>query len=176
MGSHIGEFILQNLLTNKKITVIIYSQNCELVKGGIKMTFADKLRQLREENELTQDQLAAELGITRRSIIKYELGEVEPQRRILDRIAEYFKIDPDILSDDSAELPQITSLEESYVNDIKKKYGRKAAKDMSELFSAATAFFAGGKLPQEEKDKFLKAMNKAYIRCREESSKRGGEE
>ena len=90
------------------------------------MTFADKIRQLREENELTQDQLAAELGITRRSIIKYELGEVAPQRRILDRIAEYFKIDPDILADDNAELPQITSLEESYVNDIKKKYGRKA--------------------------------------------------
>ena len=68
------------------------------------MTFADKIRQLREENELTQDQLAAELGITRRSIIKYELGEVAPQRRILDRIAEYFKIDPDILADDNAEL------------------------------------------------------------------------
>ena len=37
-------------------------------------------------------------------------------------------------------------------------------------------FFAGGELPQEEKDKFLKAMNKAYIRCREEAEKRGGEE
>ena len=140
------------------------------------MTFADKIRQLREEAGITQDQLASELGITRRSVIKYELGEAAPKKRILECIAEYFRIDPAVLADDNAELPQITSLEESYLNDIREKYGDKAASDMSDLFSSAAAFFAGGELPQEEKDKFLKAMNKAYIRCREEAEKRGGEE
>ena len=141
------------------------------------MKFSEKLRQLRTENGITQSQLADETGITKRSVIKYELGETEPKPRILNRIAGYFGIDPDMLADDSAELPQITSLEESYVNDIREKYGKKAAADMSELFSAAAAFFAGGELPQEEKDKFLKAMNKEYIRSREESGiTDGGEE
>ena len=140
------------------------------------MTFADKLKQLREENELSQMQLAAQTGIAKRSIVQYEQGSLTPRGKNLLRIADFFRIDPAVLTDDSAELPQITSLEESYVNDIRTRYGEKAAADMSDLFSAATAFFAGGELPQEEKDKFLKAMNKAYIRCREESEKRSNEE
>ncbi len=140
------------------------------------MTFADKLKQLREENDLTQMQLAAETGIAKRSVVQYEQGVLTPHGKNLQRIANYFRIDPAVLTDDSAELPRITSLEESYVNDIREKYGDKAADDMSGLFSAAAAFFAGGELPQEEKDKFLKAMNKSYIRCREEAAKRRNEE
>ena len=38
------------------------------------MTLAEKIQNLRKEHQLSQDQLAAELGVSRQSVSKWELG------------------------------------------------------------------------------------------------------
>ena len=61
------------------------------------MAFSDKLRQLRNENNLTQVELAKSIGISDRTIIRYEAGVVEPPLSTLIAIAKYFKTDTDYL-------------------------------------------------------------------------------
>lgn len=61
------------------------------------MAFSDKLRQLRNENNLTQVELAKSIGISDRTIIRYEAGVVEPPLSTLIAIAEFFKTNTDFL-------------------------------------------------------------------------------
>lgn len=43
-------------------------------KGKVKMTFAEKLYQIRRESGMSQEQLAAALGVSRQSVSKWEAG------------------------------------------------------------------------------------------------------
>ena len=61
------------------------------------MAFSDKLKQLRNENNLTQVELAKSIGISDRTIIRYEAGVVEPPLSTLITIADYFKVNTDYL-------------------------------------------------------------------------------
>ena len=178
-SSQLGEINFAELLTTAVKEFIIITELHRKVKyrtEDINMNFADKLRKLRTEKELTQEQLAQETGITRRSVIKYELGEARPHSGTNKKLADFFGIDPEILADDNAGLPQISGLDECYIEEIRGKYGDGAARGMAELFEANAAFFAGGNVPQEEKDKFITAMKQTYLRCREEAEARYGSE
>lgn len=55
----------------------------------------NQLRELREDNKLTQLELSELLGVSQQSISFYENGTVTPSIKVLKRIAELFgkKID-----------------------------------------------------------------------------------
>lgn len=57
------------------------------------MLFKDRLKHLRKEKELTQDDLAQTLGYTRSAISGYELGRNEPSNEDLKKLAIYFDVD-----------------------------------------------------------------------------------
>ena len=59
--------------------------------------FNERLRELREENNLTQTNLAKELLIDQRSLSFYEIGKYEPNLDTLKRIAIYFNVSTDYL-------------------------------------------------------------------------------
>ncbi len=61
------------------------------------MTFAKRLRQLREEQGLSQSALASKVGLSKSSINMYERGEREPGFAALTAFAELFSIDIDTL-------------------------------------------------------------------------------
>lgn len=61
------------------------------------MAFADILRQLREERQLSQKDIAGHLGITRQAVALYELGKREPDYRILKTLADFFGVSVDYL-------------------------------------------------------------------------------
>ena len=55
------------------------------------MTFGEKIRNLRIACKMTQEQLAAETGIAKRSIIIYESGQRPPKmEKIYEAFAEFF--------------------------------------------------------------------------------------
>lgn len=61
------------------------------------MTFGDKLCKLRKENNITQEQLADYLGVTRQSISKWESGLVYPETDKLIKMSELFDCSLDYL-------------------------------------------------------------------------------
>lgn len=59
--------------------------------------FSERLKELRKERNLTQKQLAEDLGIATSTIIKYERGEREPNISNIKKISNYFGITTDNL-------------------------------------------------------------------------------
>ncbi|EPP0809183.1 helix-turn-helix domain-containing protein [Listeria monocytogenes] len=59
--------------------------------------FANMLKKLRKNENLTQDQLASKIGITRDTLANYETGRREPDFTTLKNIASYFEVSTDYL-------------------------------------------------------------------------------
>ena len=62
-----------------------------------KPTFGERLKQLRQEHNLTQDALAEKLKIVKSTINKYEKNTREPEFEILIRLADFFNTTTDYL-------------------------------------------------------------------------------
>lgn len=60
--------------------------------------FAERLKQLRNEQNITQSQLALKLGLTNKSISAYEKGTSTPSIETLHKIADYFHVSIDFLT------------------------------------------------------------------------------
>ena len=61
------------------------------------MAFPEKLKALRLENGLTQDELGEKLYLSRTSISKYEIGKNEPNIETIIAISDLFNITTDEL-------------------------------------------------------------------------------
>lgn len=59
--------------------------------------FAKRLKKLRLNKHLTQDELAPELGISRSTLGMYETGKREPDFETLETIADFFNVDMNYL-------------------------------------------------------------------------------
>ena len=57
----------------------------------------EKIRELRKERGLNQDQLAELASLNRVTIAKYESGRVEPGAHALSRIADALEVSTDVL-------------------------------------------------------------------------------
>ncbi len=61
------------------------------------MAFASMLKQLREQNQLSQKDIAEYLGITRQAVASYELAKREPDYDVLKKLADYFGVSVDYI-------------------------------------------------------------------------------
>ena len=61
------------------------------------MQFNGRLRALRQDNDLTQDALAKDLNINRKTLSNYETGYRTPDIYLIVRIAEYFDVSIDYI-------------------------------------------------------------------------------
>jgi len=61
------------------------------------MTFNQRFKALREENKLTQEELAKILGVGRSTIAGYETKSKQPHYDLLTKIASYFDVSTDYL-------------------------------------------------------------------------------
>jgi transcriptional regulator with XRE-family HTH domain len=59
--------------------------------------FGPRLRELREEANLTVEQLAEKLGVVKQTISKYENNQREPKYEYLLKLAEIFNVSVDYL-------------------------------------------------------------------------------
>ena len=55
-------------------------------------SFAEKLKTLREEHDMTQGELAAMLGVSRSAVGMYEQGKREPDFEVLDTLADILDV------------------------------------------------------------------------------------
>ncbi|MCI9076317.1 MAG: helix-turn-helix transcriptional regulator [Dorea sp.] len=65
------------------------------------MSFSQKLKLLRAEHNMTQEQLAAQINVARATISGYETRERQPSHETLTSIAETFHVSVDYLLDDN---------------------------------------------------------------------------
>lgn len=59
--------------------------------------FGDRLKELREEKEMTQEELGKLLNVSRQTISGYEAGAIEPSISNLIKLADIFNISLDYL-------------------------------------------------------------------------------
>lgn len=55
--------------------------------------------------------------------------------------------------------------------EAEKKGGAKSARDVKALVDEVIGMFAGGSLPQEDKDAYMNAISRAYFESKEENKK-----
>lgn len=63
------------------------------------MNFPEKLKKLRKENNLTQEEVASKIYVSRTLVTKYENGTIDPTKENLEKLAKLFNVEVDYLLD-----------------------------------------------------------------------------
>lgn len=125
------------------------------------MKFNERLRELREKNNLTQEQLAKKSGISSRMIQRYEYGTSRPRLDAAEKIAKALCVTTDELLGNADML----------VAQASEKYGARGAKQAQQLTEEVTGLFAGGEMADEDMDIMMKAIQDAYWIAKEKNKK-----
>lgn len=126
------------------------------------MLFGEKLKELRKKEGLTQEALAAEIDVTKRTLINYESGRCYPkQTEIVMRLAKRFSVSADYLMSEADE----------FVAQAQARGGARGMAQAKELVAEVSGLFAGGELAEEDKDAVLRAIIDAYWDAKNENKK-----
>ena len=134
--------------------------------------FAEKLKSARMEAGLNQTELSEKVGVTRRSIFAYENGVSMPRKNALRKIASVLNVTVSYLTNEDSTDPNEGRVREENINLAREKFGSRGAREAADLLDRNNAFFAGGEIPQEEKDAFFDAIMTAYVTAKEEARKK----
>ncbi len=134
--------------------------------------FSEKLREARKEAGISQTDLAERIGVSRRSIFAYENGDSIPRKNVLRKLAKELSVTVTYLTDDESTDPNTGRVREENINLARDRFGAKGAREVADLLDRNSAFFAGGDVPQEDKDAFFKAIMTAYTTAKEEARKK----
>ena len=131
------------------------------------MTFSDKIKVSRELCNLTQQQLADKVGVSKRTIASYESSGAIARSSTMRKLAVALNVSYDYLANDEVTDPK-------HIEAVRGRLGDRAALEVDELLERNAALFAGGELSEEAKDAFFTAVTKAYLECKEEARKTFG--
>ena len=138
------------------------------------MTFSDKIKVSRELCNLTQQQLADKVGVSKRTIASYESTDARARSSTMRKLAVALGVYYDYLANDEIIDPQQGIEKMTYIETARQQFGNKAANEVDELLERNAALFAGGELSEEAKDAFFTAVTKAYLECKEQAKKTYG--
>ena len=117
------------------------------------MTFGEKLKRLRTSSGITQEQLAANLSVSKRTIINYESGKCYPKStEIFSKLASIFNVSID----------NLMSAQDTFVIEANQAGGNRAMRQAQELVEEVSGLFAGGQLTPEDRDAVMQALMDAY--------------
>ena len=125
------------------------------------MKFNERLKELREKNNLTQEQLAKISGVSSRMIQRYEYGTSRPRLDAAEKIAKALNVSTDELLGNADML----------VAQANEKYGARGAKQAQQLTEEVTGLFAGGDMAEEDMDLMMKAIQDAYWIAKQNNKK-----
>ncbi|MCR1993497.1 helix-turn-helix domain-containing protein [Bacillus subtilis] len=92
------------------------------------MNFSTKIKKLREEKKMKQQEVADKLGIARTTYASYEQGKREPDHETLIKIADYYNVTIDFLLREESQETQ---------DEIFNEQARKILEDPDTLVAAA---------------------------------------
>ena len=109
------------------------------VLGGINMTFGEKLKKLRIEQKLSQEDLANQLGVSRQAISKWEQDIALPDTNNLILIAKIFKVSLDDLVNYNDDLNNSNN-NNNIINETDEKSQEKKGEKEYETFEKTPLF------------------------------------
>ncbi len=77
------------------------------------MTFSEKIKMLRKQKGLSQEQLAEQVGVSRQAVSKWETAEALPDTEKIIQLAKFFEVSIDYLLDKEMESEEEPRYEES---------------------------------------------------------------
>ena len=119
-------------------------------------TTGEKIRDRRITLNMTQKDLADQVGTTVRTISSYEAAGSKPRGLNLRK---------DEIEDETYGLE-----EAPYIESARAIYGKKGATDVEQLLTQTRAMFAGGDVPEEDKELFFQAVTEAYFANKKRAS------
>lgn len=101
------------------------------------MGFCDKLKALRTEHNLTQEEFAKNTGLSRSAVGMYESGKREPNFETLEVIADYFNVDMNTLLDTPIQSIDLDEHERKHLELYRMldKAGRKVVDDVTVTYA-----------------------------------------
>ena len=129
------------------------------------MEFSEKLRNIRISKNISQEELAEQTGISRRSIQNYESGRLLPKKRSAYTVlAEALGIEEDVLLNRDID----------FVLRANEQYGGDAMRQAMDLVADVKALWAGGEMEEEDMDEIMRALQEAYLEAKQKKSARHG--
>lgn len=116
------------------------------------MSFGDKVRQIRKEKQLTQQELAQQLGISRRALSSYENNSSRPRSiESYRRLAKILGVNVNFL------------LRDEYMGDV----------DVQRFKEDAALLFSGGQLSEQAMDELMLSIHETYLWAKRQKRKKG---
>lgn len=126
------------------------------------MKFGEKLKKLRTEKGLKQEEVATAVGISRRTYISYEQEGRYPRKRdVYAKLAKTLE----------CEVNYLMTEDEEFVTGVSEKYGSRGKRQAEELVAELSGMFAGRELSDQDMDAVMIALQKAYFDCKEDNKK-----
>lgn len=88
------------------------------------MAFSEKLYELRKNGNLSQEQLAEQLGVSRQAISKWETGKAIPESETLISISKYFDVTLDELMKENDTPSEVVTDREKIQTKIRRREKR----------------------------------------------------
>lgn len=134
-------------------------------KWGLKMSFSKKLKSLRIQKGLSQQDLAKASGVSSRTIQYYESDKRHPSR--LDKVSLIAKS----LGTTSTELLGEEGL--NIIDSAEKKHEEEEKKEIKSILDDVAGLFAGGDLCDEDKDEIMRLIQESYWDSKKANKKYG---
>ncbi len=126
------------------------------------MTFGEKVKDARKKLNMSQDDLAAKMEVSRRTITSWETDKALPRtRKVYEGLAEALQV----------QLNYLLSDDEAFVMDGAEQYGYRGKKGAEKLVQELTGLFAGGELAEEDMDALAFAVQAAYVEAKKNNKK-----
>jgi transcriptional regulator with XRE-family HTH domain len=130
------------------------------------MTLGDRIRILREEKGLSQDELAIAAKTTKTTVSRYENNLRQPRVDILSRIAEALDANVDLLNSSRDPEQALFDLDIEVTED-KDQY--------SKFMERANTFFMNDEVAEEDKETFFRDISNLYWHSREKNRQKDNE-
>jgi transcriptional regulator with XRE-family HTH domain len=138
------------------------------------MKFGEKLRIARIALNWAQIELGQKVGITERTIYKYEQEITSPKPDVLKKLAETLNVSVAYLLDDAETDKQKNTWQELFITNARNAYGSKGAREATAILSRTAALFAGGELNEDSKELFYQSLTEVYLESKAEAKSKFG--
>ena len=135
---------------------------------------SEKLLNARKLIGYSRKELAEKVGVSPRSIYTYEMMTVKPRPAVIRKLADVLQVSPLYLDNDDIYDPLYGIERKEYIEEAAARFGEKAARELNSILERSVALFAGGEIPQADKDAFFDALAGAYYRSKDEAKRRYG--
>lgn len=126
------------------------------------MKFGEKLRLARKRKKMTQEELAVQVGVSKRTIVNYESGEIYPKGRAMyTTLANVLDLEPSYL----------LSEDEEFILGVSEMYGVRGRMQARRLIDQVSAMFSGGELDDDDKLAFVHQIQELYLESKEYSKR-----